>query len=152
MAERSNVKLSDSGMASLHKSERREERFVLPFDIEVSGINGHGEAFHIRVDTRNVSRWGCGFVSPIELRKDDIVAIRVAPPEEPGTMRRRPIRFQVVRVEREGDAWAIGAWKMERDDAWWGIKLEKMAQPLGGELTRRKGGSDENETDESEEE
>src|SRR5882724_5439378 len=72
LAERQNVKPTDAQMATLHKKERREERFALPFEIEVAGIDGEGEAFHIKVETRNVSLWGCGFVSPIELRKDDI--------------------------------------------------------------------------------
>ncbi len=115
MAERSGVKLPDSGMASLHKKERREERFALPFEIEVAGIDGDGEAFHIKVETRNVSLWGCGFVSPIELRKDDILAIRVAAPEGPVAIERRLIRFQVVRVDREEKGWAVGAWKMESE-------------------------------------
>ncbi len=139
MTERSEVKLRDAEMASVHRSERREERFALPFEIEVSGINGEGAVFHMTVQTRNVSRWGCGFLSPIELRKDDIVAIRVASPEEEGAGKRPTIRFQVVRVEREKDGWGVGAWKMDQDDVW-GIELDKLAQPQGGGavLRRRK--------------
>jgi PilZ domain-containing protein len=131
------VKLRDAEMAAAHRSERREERFALPFEIEVSGINGEGSVFHATVQTRNVSRWGCGFVSPIELRKDDIVAIRVASPEEAGVAKRPTIRFQVVRVEREKDGWGVGAWKMDQDDVW-GIELDKLTQPQGGEAILRK--------------
>ena len=141
------MKPTDAQMATLHKSERREERFALPFAIEVAGIDGEGEAFHIMVETKNASLWGCGFVSPIELRKDDIVAIHVAAPEGPGAMERPPIRFQVVRAERER-GWSIGAWKMDSDDAW-GVELGKIAEPQGGDLTQRGGGADENETNES---
>jgi hypothetical protein len=137
MAERRNVKPPNSGMASLHKSERREERFALPFEIDVSGINGDGEVFHITLQTRNASQWGCGFLSPIELRTDDIVAIRVASPGGPVAVQRLPIRFQVVRVDSEAGGWAIGAWKMEPDDVW-GIELEGMAQPQGGEVILRR--------------
>ena len=36
MSEQSDVKLRDAEMASVHRSERREDRFALPFDIEVS--------------------------------------------------------------------------------------------------------------------
>jgi hypothetical protein len=93
MAARSNVKLPDFEMASLHKSERREERFALPFEVEVTRIDGIGEVFHLAVQTRNVSRWGCGLLSPIELKKDDIVAIRVGAPEGPAAIKRPPIRF-----------------------------------------------------------
>ena len=142
------MKPTDAQMATLHKSERREERFALPFAIEVAGIDGEGEAFHIKVETKNVSLWGCGFVSPIELRKDDMVAIHVAAPEGPGAMERPPIRFQVVRAERDERGWSIGAWKMDSDDAW-GVELGKIAEPQGGDLTQRRGGADENETDES---
>ncbi|HWT87698.1 MAG TPA: PilZ domain-containing protein [Candidatus Angelobacter sp.] len=150
MAKQDNVKLPETGMATFHGSERREDRFALPFEIEVSGINSDGEVFHVAVQTRNVSQWGCGFLSPIELKKNDIVAIRVAVPEGPLAIERPPIRFQVVRAEREGNKWAIGAWKMEPDDAW-GIELEKIAQPQsGGVLLRRRDGGDE--ADESEDE
>ena len=96
MAKQSDLKPPDVGMASFHKNERREDRFALPFEIEVSGINREGEAFHVTVQTRNVSQWGCGFLSPMELRKDDIVAIRVAAPDGPSALQRSPIRFQIV--------------------------------------------------------
>ncbi len=137
MAERSEVKQRDAKMASAHRSERREERFALPFEIEVSGINGDGTVFHLTVQTRNVSRWGCGFLSPIELRKDDIVAVKVASPEKAGAVKRPTIRFQVVRVEQEKDGWGVGAWKMDQDDVW-GIELDKLAQPQGGGAILRK--------------
>jgi len=137
MTKQGNVKLPDTGMASFHESERREERFALPFEVEVSGINRDGEVFHVTVQTRNVSQWGCGFLSPIELKKNDIVAIRVAVPEGPVAMQRPPIRFQVVRVDREDRGWAVGAWKMESDDAW-GIELEKITQPQGGGVILRR--------------
>ena len=144
------MKLSDTKMATVHSSERREERFALPFEIAVSGINGEGEAFHITVQTRNVSEWGCGFLSPMELKKNDIIAIRVVTPEGPGALQRPPIRFQVVRVEREAEGWDVGAWKMEADDAW-GIELEKLTQPQGGGAALRKHGAGEK-SNESEEE
>jgi len=60
MAKQDNVKLPETGMATFHGSERREDRFALPFEIEVSGINSDGEVFHVAVQTRNVSQWGCG--------------------------------------------------------------------------------------------
>jgi hypothetical protein len=150
MAERSKVKDPDSGMATLHRNERREDRFALSFEIEVSGINGEGEVFHMSLKTRNASHWGCGFLSPIEMRKDDIVAIRVASPDGPGAVQRLPVRFQVVHVEREAGGWAIGAWKMESDDVW-GIDLEKMAQPQGGEAMLRRRGVDDEENESGDE-
>jgi len=150
MTKQGNVKLPETGMATFHESERREERFALPFEIEVSGINSDGEVFHVALQTRNVSHWGCGFLSPIELKKNDIVAIRVAAPEGPVAIERPMIRFQVVRVEREERGWAVGAWKMEADDAW-GIELDKMAQPQSGSVILRRR-DDGDEPDESEDE
>lgn len=149
MAKQGDVKLPDAGMASFHESERREERFALPFPIEVSGINGDGEVFHVTVQTRNVSHWGCGFLSPIEMKKNDIVAIRVAAAKGVGVIERPPIRFQVVRADREERGWAIGAWKMESDDAW-GVELETMAQPQSGDAVLRRRRDDSDEADESE--
>lgn len=137
MAERSSVKLPDAEMASVHRSERREERFALSFDIEVSGIDGEGGVFHFATQTSNVSEWGCGFFSPKELRKDDIVAIRVASPEAPGAAKSALLRFQVVRVERKGTGWEIGVWKMDAGDCW-GIELDILTTPLGGTTTSRK--------------
>ena len=151
MSERSDVKVRDEEMAAAHRSERREDRFALPFEVEVSGITGDGSVFHVTVQTRNVSRWGCGFLSPIELRKDDIVAVRVASPEDAGVAKRPTIRFQVVRVEREKDGWSVGAWKMDNDDVW-GIELDKLTQPQGGDaiLRKRKNRSEEETGDEDE--
>jgi len=50
--------------------------------------------------------------SPIELKKNDIVAIGCG---EGRTLEieRTPSLFKVVRDEREGNKWAIGEWKME---------------------------------------
>jgi len=137
MTKQRSMKLPDTGMASFHERERREDRFALPFEIEVSGINSDGEVFRVTVQTINVSQWGCGFLSPMELKKNDIVAIRVAVPEGPAAIERPLIRFQVVRVDREERGWAIGVWKMEPDDAW-GIELEKITQPQGGGVILRR--------------
>ncbi|HLK03200.1 MAG TPA: PilZ domain-containing protein [Candidatus Acidoferrum sp.] len=148
MADQSNVKLPAAEMASVHQSERREERFALNFDVQVSGIDSEGSVFHFTVQTRNVSQWGCGFVSPIELRKDDIVALRVVSPEEPGALQRPAIRFQVVRAEPERGGWGIGAWKMDQDDAW-GIELDKVTQPQRAavEFRRRETGAGKSDED-----
>lgn len=138
-------KLRDVAMATVHGSERREMRYELPFQIEVAGIDTEGRVFRERLFTRNVSQWGCGFLSSMELRKDDIVAVRLIPPEGPSE--RPAVRFQVVRAERTSDGWEIGAWKMDTGDAW-GIELERIAAPQAGDVSLRKPENDPDESDE----
>ena len=65
----SNTKVREAEMATLHRSERRDVRYGLPFEIEVMGIDGEGKVSHQRALTRNVSRCGCNFLSSAELRK-----------------------------------------------------------------------------------
>ena len=131
------IKLPDSEMASVHRRERREARYEVPFEVEVTGIDAEGKVFHLRAFTRNVSQWGCGFLSPLELKKDDIIAIRLVPPTEVEASQRPQVRFQVVRVEREGQSWAIGAWKMDTDNVW-GVELERIALPQLANKSQRK--------------
>lgn len=118
-------KLRPSEMALLHLSERREERFKIPFEIEVSGIDRNGRVFHFRLWTQNVSEWGCAFLCPQELRKDEIIALRRV---DDHASEDSLARFQVVRSERCSDGWQIGVWKMDQDDLW-GVELQGLAKP-----------------------
>jgi len=107
----------DSRMATVHLHERREARYSVPIAIEVSGISREGQPFHERTFTLDVSQWGCGFKIPVELKKDDIVALRVVP----GSSETAPLTkslFQVVRVTPEDDGWVVGAWKMDDEKVW----------------------------------
>jgi len=127
----------DLRMASVHLEQRRELRYRVPIEIEISGINPTGEPFHERTVTRNVSEWGCGFVTSIELKENDMVALRVASRDAGESVHARQTLFQVRRVAREGDGWMVGAWKMESGNVW-GADLEKIAEPMEGDPESRK--------------
>jgi hypothetical protein len=130
----------DLRMATVHLEQRRELRYRVPIEIEISGISPTGEPFHERTVTRNVSEWGCGFVTSIELKENDMVALRVASRDTEESVHARQTLFQVRRVTREKDGWLVGAWKMESGNVW-GADLEKIAEPVEGDLESREGGS-----------
>jgi hypothetical protein len=130
----------DLRMATVHLEQRRELRYRVLIEIEISGINPKGEPFHERTVTRNVSEWGCGFMTSIELKENDMVALRVASRDAGESVHARQTLFQVRRVTREGDGWMVGAWKMESGNVW-GADLEKIAGPEEGDPESRKGGS-----------
>jgi len=130
----------DLRMATVHLEQRRELRYKVPIAIEISGINPNGEPFHERTITRNVSEWGCGFVISIELKESDMVALRVASRETGESVHARQTLFQVRRITREKDGWLVGAWKMESGNVW-GADLEKIAEPVEGDLQSRQEGS-----------
>jgi PilZ domain len=135
---RKNGSGNDTKMASAHLQERREVRYTVPIEIDVSGIDGDGEVFHERTLTRNVSQWGCGFMVSLELKPEDIVAIRVVSQDAEKSAPVRQSLFQVVRVTREENRWLVGAWKMDSGELW-GIDLEKAAKADEGRRELRKG-------------
>jgi len=128
----------DTAMASVHLSQRREARFSIPFPIEVTGVTRNGQPFHEKTATVNVSEWGCGFISSVELRADDMILVRRILPESQEAPRSpRQAFFQVVRVEPNEGGWLIGAWKMDTADVW-GAELVSLAKPNDGQLESRK--------------
>jgi hypothetical protein len=123
-------KLTDQSMATVHLKERREVRYDVELGIEVSGIDPKGQAFHESTVTRDVSEWGCGFLVSTELRVDDMIAIRMNSPDQEGASSRPQCLYQILRVKREGTSWLVGAWKMGGSDIW-GSDLPKAAQSEG---------------------
>lgn len=131
-------KLTDQSMATAHLKERREVRYDVALEIEVSGIEQDGQAFHEHTVTRDVSEWGCGFLVYTELKVDDMIAIRMSTPDREGTSPRPQCFYQVLRVKREGTRWLVGAWKMGGCDVW-GSDLPKAAKSEGlGQEARKK--------------
>jgi hypothetical protein len=128
----------DSRMATVHLHERREARYSVPIAIEVSGISREGQPFHERTFTLDVSQWGCGFKIPVELKKDDIVALRVLPANAEAVPSAKSL-FQVVRVTPEDDGWVVGAWKMDDEKVWGAETLASFEreQCTSGERGRR---------------
>jgi hypothetical protein len=120
------------------REKRKEQRFELSIAIEVSGIDRNGEVFHIRTFTRDVSRWGCRFLMSVEVKTDDIVALRViSSPAEGSAAQTQQSLFQVLHVNREKDGWLVGAWKMDDEDVW-GIDLEQATRTEEGFSKSRK--------------
>lgn len=109
--------------------DRQSERFELPIEIEVSGIDQNGHVFHELTRTLNVSEWGCAFPLSFELKADDIVALRVTPPEAAGFAAARQSPFQILRVTKEKDKWVVGAYKVDNGDVW-GVNLKQIAKHL----------------------
>ncbi len=128
----------DSRMATVHLHERREARYSVPIAIEVSGISPEGQPFHERTFTLDVSQWGCGFKIPMELKKDDIVALRVVPTSSETAPLAKSL-FQVVRVTPEDDGWVVGAWKMDDEKVWSAETLASFerGQSASGERAQR---------------
>jgi PilZ domain len=122
----------DSHGAPAGREERREERFAIAIEIEVSGIGRDGKAFHQRTVTTNVSIWGCAFPLSVELKPDDIIAVRMISTTAKELPQTGQAMFQVVRVTREADGWAVAAWKMDGGDAW-GDTVQNIAKSKGSD-------------------
>jgi hypothetical protein len=114
------------GMASAHLQERREVRYEVPIEVEISGLDRTGQVFRERTFTKDVSEWGCGFTSSVELKVDDIVAVSLVAPGTTEPDSPPASLFQVVRVSPKEGGWLVGAWKMNREKMW-GAYLEKIA-------------------------
>lgn len=109
-------------MASAHAHERREARYLVAFPIEVSGIRD-GEPFREKTFTQNVSEWGIGFRLSVELKREDLVSVKVL---DDTSGESRHSLYQVTRVSQQLGHWVMGAWKLGAEDMW-GAELEKLA-------------------------
>jgi hypothetical protein len=126
-------------MAAASLAMRYEPRYAVPIEIEVTGIDRNRDAFHERTFTKNVSEWGCAFLLSVELKKDDIILLRVASADQKETEPALQSLFQVVRVTREENGWLVGTWKMEDKDVW-GANLKKIDNHEEGALGSSKEG------------
>jgi hypothetical protein len=127
----------DAPTESAYLAERREKRYSLPVEVEVSGIDRDGQVFRERTLTRNVSEWGCGFPVSVELKADDIIALRVIYSDVVKSPEVRQSLFQVRSVTREENGWLVGAWKVDEGKVW-GTDLEKIAESEQGAADSRK--------------
>jgi hypothetical protein len=111
-------------MASADLQERRETRHDVPLQFDVTDIR-NGEVFHSRTTTRNVSDWGCSFVTPFELKTEDIVAVRIVSESSDAAAVTQSM-FQVVRIIKEPEGWLVGAWKLDGKNLG-GAALQQMS-------------------------
>lgn len=97
-------------MASAHLQERREVRYEVPIEVEISGLDRTGQVFRETTFTKDVSEWGCGFTSSVELKVDDIVAVSLVAPGTTEADSPPASLFQVVRVspKRVAGSWGPG--------------------------------------------
>ena len=143
--DRSRGPVPNTHMAEPHLHERREKRYDVAIEIEVTGIDKRGEVFSERTVTLNVSEWGCRFALSVELNTNDFVALRVLGAGGAKSSQ-VPSMFQIVRVVQEDGTWIVGAWKMEPRNVW-GVELAGMAEPDEGTRRERKAESDERSDD-----
>lgn len=134
----SDDKILDSREAEINQPERREMRYALAIEIEVSGIDRNGEIFREQAVTTNVSEWGCQFLLSMELKRDDIISLRMGFSGKDGLAPVQSSPFQVVRVTRDEGGWLVGAWKLGGSDIW-GTALQEIVKGSGGVDELRKG-------------
>lgn len=102
----------------VHGERRREERHQVQLPIEVSGLDRHGRFFTESTNTRDVSDHGCRFALRQEVRKDAVVAIRLAPQQGEQEPIKWPVLFQVAWVGELPEGWVLGASKVQPDELW----------------------------------
>ena len=112
-------------IATASLAVRYETRYDIPIEIEVIGIDRNGEVFHERTVTKDVSEWGCAFLLSVELKKDDIISLRVIPKDGLQIAPAQQAAFQIVRITLVENGWSIGAWKMESKGVW-GAEFQKI--------------------------
>ena len=96
----------------------RERRFPVQLPLDVCGFNRLGRFFTERGETCDVSNGGCKFTLETEIARGAIVALRVVGQQKNRSKDPAPVLFQVARVERNSNTWAVGAWKLQRDEPW----------------------------------
>lgn len=117
----------DAAAESKGRERRQESRHAVAIAIELSGVDGQGEAFCEQAMTSSASEWGFGLNLAVELGVNAIVAVRVMDADAHCPPDGRPVLFQIVRAEKEKDSWAIGAWKMDAEREWC-VGLPGMAE------------------------
>ena len=128
-------------MESAHLEIRRETRYPLQVEIQVSRVDATGAVVHERTCTRNISKWGCAFLSSVERRIGDIIMIQLLSGTAEKRAQQGSTMFEVVRVEREKDGWFVGAWRLGGE---WEIDFESAAKAEPGSLEARRPGSRKN--------
>jgi PilZ domain len=96
----------------------RERRFPAQLPIDICGFNRLGRFFTERGEMRDVSSTGCKFTLETEITRGAIVALCIIGPQKKRDKNPEPVLFQVARVERSSNTWAVGAWKLQRDEPW----------------------------------
>jgi hypothetical protein len=123
-------------LAAAQTHERLDARYKLSIPIEVIGISAKRRLFHELTHTKDLSAWGCSFSLSVKLQRHDIVVLRVVGNKEAPAQSHRRSMFQVLRSQRAGRVWLIGAWKLDDRDLW-GAILQGLTPEVGGRKLRQ---------------
>jgi PilZ domain len=99
-------------------NRRREERLVIRFPIEVSGIDVKGKPFTERTTTEDVSESGVRFGLRIPVEFEAVVAVKLVHQDGPTIFVGKLVLYQVRRVDVQGDLRLVGAVKLQSASIW----------------------------------
>jgi hypothetical protein len=116
--------LNNSGMAESPAEERRELRHKIAIEVWVEGIDSGGSTFHFGSITKDVSEWGCSFITTKQLEVDNVIWIKFRDISNGCRGSDAPTPFQVARVKRENIGWLVGSCKLN-DDGPWSAEIER---------------------------
>jgi len=101
-----------------NRDRRRESRIPLAIAIEVTGFDAQGKFFSDATKTVDVSERGCSFRLKQRVERGGIVAVKVAVKNRKQESEQRPFLYQVARATADGDAWIMGAAKLQPESVW----------------------------------
>jgi hypothetical protein len=99
-------------------NRRREERQVIHFPIEVSGIDAQGKPFTERTTTEDVSESGVRFSLRVPLEFEAVVAVKLVHHDGPTVFVGKLVLYQIRRVDVQGDHRLVGAVKLQSASIW----------------------------------
>jgi hypothetical protein len=99
-------------------NRRREERLVIRFPIEVSGIDPQGKPFTERTTTEDVSESGVRFSLHVPLEFEAVVAVKLVHQDGPTIFVGKLVLYQVRRVDVQGEHRLVGAVKLQSASIW----------------------------------
>jgi PilZ domain len=97
---------------------RREERRVIRFPIEVSGIDAQGKPFTERTSTEDVSESGVRFSLRMPLEFEAVVAVKLVHQDGPTMFVGKLVLYQVRRVDVQNERRLVGAVKLQSASIW----------------------------------
>ena len=119
-----NVQINWASLSNETLEDRRDSKRVsLQFELEISGTDAAGAAFHVRGRTRNVSHRGCCFEVSRQIVPGEELALKVIRHSSQGIQESTDaLPFRMAWVVQEENLWVAGAEMVQRE-APWGIKF-----------------------------
>ncbi len=104
--------------AEVSRDRRKGKRLALVFPIVVSGLDSSWRFFTERTKTVDISETGCRFYLKARPKPGDVVAIRLVSPQDIRPNLEKQFLFEIAWVAPEGDAWVVGASKLQPENIW----------------------------------